>query len=75
MTWRTIDSAPKDQHILLYGKIDPDIPFDGIHWENMSVFSGYWDAVDDAWTPHGATWLGPFMIATHWMPLPTPPET
>lgn len=55
MTWRTIDSAPKDRHILLYGKIDPAIQFDGIRWENMSVFSGYWDAVDDAWTPHGAT--------------------
>lgn len=74
LKWQPIETAPKDQHILLFGKIDPLNPFEKIRWDKPSVFSGYWDPVDEIWTAHGSTWEGPFMTATHWMPLPLPPH-
>ena len=72
--WQPIDTAPKDQVILLYGRIDPSTEFEKLTWEKPAVFSGYWCWMDDAWCPSGGTWAGPFMEVTHWMPLPQPPE-
>lgn len=72
--WRPIETAPKNKNILLYGHIDHRHPFELLKWEKNSVFSGNWDYLDEAWVPHGATWEGPFMAATHWMPLPEPPK-
>lgn len=74
MEWQPIETAPKDgDNVLLFGRIDPRHPFEGIRWQKMTVFSGYWDRIDGAWCPSGATWAGPFMEVTHWKPLPSPP--
>lgn len=73
--WRSIETAPKDRFLLLYGRIDPSIPFEGLVWRKPSVFSGAWDHIDAQWVPSGGTWLGPFMDATHWQPLPEPPSS
>lgn len=72
--WQPISTAPKDKVVLLYGKIDPNTEFELLIWKEPSVFSGYWDNIDEAWTTSGSTWEGPFMVATHWMPLPPKPE-
>ena len=73
--WQDISTAPKDRKVLLFGRIDPNNPFDLIRWREPSVFSGMWDDIDRAWVPCGGTWEGPFMEATHWMPLPAKPTT
>lgn len=69
--WKPIKTAPKDKHILLFGGQKP--PFNGVHYYDPLVFSGYWDSIDGAWCAHGTTFNGPFFHATHWMPLPDAP--
>ena len=70
--WLPITTAPKDMHVLLYGKIrraslELSLP-------NAVAVIGYWDEIDGAWCVTTATWAGPFVDATHWMPLPEPPK-
>jgi hypothetical protein len=72
MTWRPIETAPKDRHLLLFGGQKP--PFRGVTYYDPLVFSGYWDSIDQAWCAHGSTAEGPFFHATHWQPLPAVPE-
>lgn len=70
--WQPIKTAPKDgSSVLLYGIQEPH---ELIKCDKPIVFSGYWDLTDDAWVSSGSTWTGPFYEATHWMPLPEPPE-
>lgn len=71
--WQPIETAPKGPAILLFGRIDPENPHDALIWDKPCVFSGYWSQLDDAWCTSGSTWTGPFMCASHWMPLPSPP--
>lgn len=71
--WQPIETAPIDEPILLFGRIDPRSEFDLLKWDVPCVFSGYYDTIDEAWVPHGGTWLGPFMEVTHWMSLPPEP--
>jgi hypothetical protein len=69
--WQLIETAPKDQHLLLYGEQKPSSA--GVTYNGPLVFSGYWDDVDSAWCAHGTTFNGPFFRATHWQLLPAPP--
>lgn len=73
--WRPIEEAPKDgaTQLLLFGEQE-DRPRDMVHMKGARVFSGYWDAIDEAWCSTGSTWAGPFYNPTHWRPLPDPPE-
>lgn len=72
MEWQSIDTAPKDKNILLFGAQRE--PFNcGIRYVDPLIFSGYWDTIDGAWCAHGTTYHGPFFHATHWMPLPEEP--
>jgi hypothetical protein len=73
--WRGIESAPRDQLILAWGVLDP-------HPKDRELYAGldrprravcYWDEIDEAWSPVGSTWLGPWFIPSHWHPLPDPP--
>lgn len=75
--WQPIETAPKDDLILLYGLLDP-------HPNERQLYSGldrptrvtaYWDSIDEAWSPMGGTWTGPWFKPTHWMPLPSPPPS
>lgn len=75
MEWKTIDTAPKDALILLYGLLRP-------HPEQAELYggldrptraAGYWDEIDGAWCVAGSTWLGPWFDPTAWTDLPPPP--
>lgn len=70
MGWQPIETAPRDKHLLLYGT---QLPCEGINMAGPVHFTGYWDAIDEAWCSTGSTWTGPFYEPTHWMPLPRPP--
>ncbi len=72
--WQPIITAPKNEVVLLYGKIDPSTDFELLTWKKDSIFSGYWDLIDEAWVTSGSTWEGPFMVCTHWQPLPEAPQ-
>ncbi len=74
--WQDIASAPKDQVVLLYGKLDagPRRELYGDLSQSVRV-AGYWDMIDQAWSPVGGTWEGPWIEATHWKPLDPPPSS
>lgn len=75
--WQDISTAPKDDLVLLYGKLRP-------HPDNVQLYGDWdmrcrcvacWDDIDEDWCPVGSTWEGPWFEPTHWMPLPPPPAT
>lgn len=70
--WQGMRTAPKDRHVLLYARIQA---FDGLTVKEPLVVSGYWDAIDGAWCSTTATWTGPFLKPSKWMPLPDPPSS
>lgn len=76
MEWSDIESASKDEVVLLYGKLRPHP--DNLHlysgWDMNCRCVGYWDHIDEDWCPVGSTWEGPWIEPTHWMPLPPAPE-
>lgn len=74
--WQPISSAPKDQTILLYGKLRPHPDKAHLYpdWDMMCRCAGYWDDIDDDWCPVGSTWEGPWIEPTKWQPLPPPPQ-
>lgn len=53
---------PGDEH--LYGD-----------WDMSCRCVGYWDEIDEAWCPVGATWKGPWIEPTDWQALPMPPAS
>lgn len=62
MRWRPIDSAPRDEDVLLF---DPSADFWPLlaRWEDEECFEPGW------YTPTAHQVFEP----THWMPLPPPP--
>jgi hypothetical protein len=72
MSWQPIETAPKNDRLLLFGQLRQ--PFEGLRVNGPEVFSGYWDDIDSAWCGSGSTANGPFYNATHWQPLPAPPD-
>jgi len=69
--WQPIETAPKDgSSFLVYGQ-----PQDTglVRFRNDSVYSAYWNRLDEAFCLEGGSWLGPFIVPTHWMPLPVQP--
>lgn len=73
--WRDIETAPRDAVIMLFGLLDPHPSDREAHaqLDKPKRFTGYWDEVDEAWCPVGSTWEGPWIIPTHWLPLPPAP--
>ena len=73
--WRPIETAPRDAVIMLFGLLDPHPSDREAHaqLDRPKRFTGYWDEVDEAWCPVGSTWTGPWIIPTHWLPLPPAP--
>lgn len=75
MKWQSIETAPRDKAIILWGLLDP-IPSEKELFGNLDrpmMTIGYWCQIDDAWSPSTSPWTGPFFAPTHWMPLPKPP--
>ena len=64
--WRPIETAPKDQHILVHWREPPFMGQYEIGWfsgDDGSWFFGFDSQIEVMEDP------------THWMPLPEPPET
>lgn len=59
--WREIETAPKDQRILVWC----DGAYDVVWWLASKS--------EGAWTDGEYTW-GELSFWTHWMPLPEPPK-
>ena len=74
MEWQPIETAPKNEVILLYGEIDPHPDDEQLHSKGARRVAGYWDQIDEAWSSTTSTWAGPWIKPTHWMPLPPPPD-
>ena len=69
--WQPIETAPKDgTNVLLYATVPPTAM---LAMDGPVIMSGYFDSMDDAWCSTLATFFGPFVYPTNWMPLPTPP--
>lgn len=69
--WQPIETAPRDgTSVLLYATVPPT---DMLAMDGPVIMSGYFDSMDDAWCSTLATFFGPFVYPTNWMPLPTPP--
>ena len=69
--WQPIETAPRDgTNVLLYATVPPT---DMLAMDGPVIMSGYFDSMDDAWCSTLATFFGPFVYPTNWMPLPTPP--
>ena len=69
--WNTIETAPRDRRLLLFGQMRR---YEGLQVNGPEVFTGYYDDIDDAWCGSGSTAEGPFYDPTHWMELPEPPK-
>lgn len=68
MSWRPIDTAPKDGTWFLGCNIDPGIAaVSVVHW---SIAGGEWMWISEGWVSDG----GSYLDLTHWMPLPDPPK-
>ena len=61
--WKTIESAPKDRHVLLLAStvIGPPLIVHGCWFKVSDREKGWIDTNGEVWNP------------THWMPLPEPP--
>ena len=69
--WQPIETAPRDgTNVLLYATVPPTAM---LAMDGPVIMSGYFDSMDDAWCSTLATFFGPFVNPTNWMPLPTPP--
>jgi hypothetical protein len=69
--WRPMKSAPMDGTcVQLFGTMREN---EHLQWPTPQVFSGYWDAIDEAWCSNASRWDGPFFDPIMWQPLPAPP--
>lgn len=66
--WQPIETAPKDKPILIY------IPEDEWYIKHH-IYAAMWGDMDNAWmsTSCADRYYGT-RLATHWMPLPEPPQ-
>lgn len=77
MTWQPIETAPRDGGIILLsdgllvvvGCWSPDCHGEKYPWAFVDDFSPY-----DLLTGDVGVAVNAFFNATHWMPLPEPPE-
>jgi hypothetical protein len=67
MTWQPIETAPRDgTRVLVWGRHESRGYAEGV---SVAVPSA-WTASHNVWAAHGGLVHG----ATHWMPLPEPPQ-
>lgn len=74
--WQDIDTAPIDQDILVvcdnFGEKGRGIHFAVVRWD--SEYGVFADANIDHDDDYDLDVNGAYQYATHWMPLPEPPE-
>lgn len=79
MTWRPIDTAPRDGTMILCwstiwaGEISNPDEREGLAYVAYYA-SGKSDYLGEWWNVHGGDAYSAWIQPTHWMPLPTPPE-
>ena len=70
-TWQTIDSAPRDNTLIIGWSKDEGEPY-------MTRWCNFYDGFGDSfygWSSLDASELGPvLMTPTHWMEVPKPPN-
>lgn len=70
--WQPIETAPKDgTRILVYGKWRGELygPTD----DDAAIYVAIWGG--DGWMVEGSEYYSPWVDpATHWQPLPEPPQ-
>lgn len=72
MKWEPIETAPKDgSRILVFGPMEDG---DELRPDPPCTDVGMWDDFDHKWMVENVSALGTYCRATHWMPLPPPPE-
>jgi hypothetical protein len=73
--WQLMETAPLDRLVLVWGVLDPHPDFRHLYGAELRprLFTAYWDEIDQAWCINGATWLGPWVTALAWQPLPPMP--
>lgn len=64
--WRPIETAPKDEEILLAFRTWKEEP--------LGRGLGYFDAITEHWRLQDGSRLEGYLTPTHWMPLPKPPS-
>jgi len=68
MKWQPIETAPKDKTVIILGFLP--------HWSlngSRRVYEGRWSKTQNTWTSVNGFMI--FSEASHWMPLPQPPES
>jgi hypothetical protein len=69
--WRDIETAPKDgSRILVWGEGEMLAVIWSYYWPSMTAKRG---TEEPGWVTFTGD-IGPLIIASHWMPLPTPPS-
>ena len=71
--WEDFDIAPKDGSlILVYGIPESDERLNVVYTK-PSLFTAYYDSIDQAFCINGSDWAGPFINFSHWQKLPDNP--
>ena len=65
---KPIKDAPKDKLLILRGSLVVHESQEQLYGDLSRPVTciGYWDEIDDAWSPTGGTWEGPWIDATHY---------
>lgn len=69
MEWQPIETAPKNERVIIAEYSKPKWDEDGDHWS--------WTVEAAEWSEHAKAWMsdeGWSKSPTHWMPLPKPPN-
>lgn len=66
--WRSMDEAPRDKPILLYGSLSGSA-LNEWHPTQPIRAVGYWDAIDEAWALSDTPYYGPFFEPLCWAEL------
>lgn len=70
MDWQPIETAPKDQSILVYGVWQSEL---GGSTDEPCIWMAWFSY--DMWHVEGTDYYACYVInPTHWMPLPQPPK-
>lgn len=76
--WRPIETAPKDgTHVILWVPFFmPQTVREKLGRGYGAVLAGGWNSWEKVWALEiGGSCVGPkYMVPTHWMPLPDPPQ-
>lgn len=71
--WKPIETAPRDQVLLLWARMRQPLP-ESEESNTLRRYVGYWDDIDGAWADGGPT-ADRFLDPVLWHPLPDVPKS